>query len=216
MRYRPALGPIIALAVLGGCQESPSFRLRWKLIDRPPADREEEPADEKERLAGVEIKRAIDCSELGINTVRVTTIDDLGQIADQRYFPCYLPRFAERDGADVGGPNLGDGRYAIEVRGVQRDGVEWIASTSVPSDPARRCDPDLDEPVCRPEDIACDCHDLDLPDDTDDWPHTFLLAAPAECIDGVDNDRDGLVDAQEGGCRLDPGRPESDNVGAVQ
>ncbi|MBC8068358.1 MAG: hypothetical protein IAG13_08500, partial [Deltaproteobacteria bacterium] len=47
-------------------------------------------------------------------------------------------------------------------------------------------------------------------------PHTFLLAAPAECIDGVDNDRDGLVDAQEGGCRLDPGRPESDNVGAVQ
>lgn len=217
MRPRLALLSLLALTVLGACQDSPSFRLRWKLVDRAPYDREESDEERDRREAGADVTRAIDCAELGINTVRVTTIDDLGGIVDERYFPCFLPRFADED-ADVGGPHLDDGTYAIEVRGVQRDGKEWVrAVEDLPvGEEEPRCSPSVDETTCARDAISCDCQELTLPDRSDDWPHTFVLDAPTECVDGIDNDRDGLVDAQEAGCLLAPDRPESDNIGSVQ
>jgi hypothetical protein len=210
VRLRPVLGSLsaIVVAVLGACQESPSFRARWDLRPRPNPDVLDDTPDP------FSITRAIDCTALGINAVRMTTIDGIGDIADDRIFPCYLPRFVDSH-ADVGGPHLDPGPYAVELRGVQRNGEPWLSGTPDPHAEVR-CDPRVEEPSCQSVDIACDCAPLDVVDEHTERLKDFVLDAPAECIDGIDNDRDGLVDGQERGCLIEPDRPESENIGTVQ
>src|SRR5574338_1069948 len=75
---RHALGLLAVLAV-SACKEPPSFRVRWHLVDREGAE--------------VDVTRAIDCTELGINAVQITSIDGAGEVADARIYPCFTPRF---------------------------------------------------------------------------------------------------------------------------
>lgn len=209
MSRRHALG-LLAVLALAACKEAPSFRVRWNLVDRDDVV--------------VDVTRAIDCTELGINAVQITSIDGFGEIADARIYPCFTSRFEDPD-ANVGGPTLDPGPYAIEVRGVQRNGEPWLL-------PAKTSDDDTDEdderatcvpredgkdPPCRSIDVACDCIALEVHDEaTEDLGIATLGPAPRECVDGIDNDRDGLVDAQELICQRMPDSFEGNNVSRLQ
>jgi hypothetical protein len=189
------LGPV----GLGACQETPSLRARWSLVDR---DGVSQPAT-----------AALQCTSLGINTVRIRVVDDLGNVADDSYHACFAKGFDDPE-ATVAGPALDAGRYAVEVRGVQRDLEPW--APSVPEDdPLTSCN--LDDVACDPRDIACDCVEFEARDDHTERLVDFAIAAPDECIDGIDNDRDGLLDANDPSCGLGvtPGR-EGNPVSKVQ
>lgn len=190
------LGPV----GLAACQETPSLRTRWSLIDR---DGESQPAT-----------AALQCTSLGINTVRIRIIDEAGDVADDSYHACFAPGFDDPE-ATVAGPALDAGRYAVEVRGVQRDLQPWAPSVPEDDDALTSCN--LDEVACDPRDIACDCVEFEARDDHTKRLTDFVIAAPDECIDGIDNDRDGLLDANDPSCGLDvtPGR-EGNPVSKVQ
>lgn len=200
MSRRHALGLFAVLAV-SACKEPPSFRVRWHLVDREGVE--------------VDVTRAIDCTELGINAVQITSIDGAGEVADARIYPCFTPRFENPD-ASVGGPTLDPGPYAIEVRGVQRNGEPWLLDGV---DDDRVCDPNETGKNfgCNANDVACDCLHVDVVDnETQDLGVAKLLPAPRECVDGIDNDRDGLVDAQELICKREPDSVEGNNVSRLQ
>lgn len=192
---------LIGLAPVGlaACKETPSLRARWSLVDR---EGDTQPAT-----------AALQCTSLGINTVRIRVVDELGEIADDSYHACFARGFADPE-ATVAGPALDAGRYAVELRGVQRDLQPWIPD--VPEDdPLTSCS--LDDVACDPRDIACDCVEFEARDDHTERLTDFVLVAPDECIDGIDNDRDGLLDANDPSCGLGvtPGR-EGNPVSKVQ
>ncbi|HWB77968.1 MAG TPA: hypothetical protein VG755_23550, partial [Nannocystaceae bacterium] len=201
MSRRHALG-LFAVLALSACKEPPSFRVRWHLVDRDGVV--------------VDVTRAIDCTELGINAVQITSIDGFGEVADATIYPCFTSRF-ENPEATVGGPTLDPGPYAIEVRGVQRNGVPWVRDDVADDD--RACDPNEsgDGFGCNATDVACDCLRIDVVDDaTEDLGIAELGPAPRECVDGIDNDRDGLIDAQELICQRQPDSFEGNNVSRLQ
>lgn len=218
VRRRVHLGALLVVG-LAGCQEPPSFRTRWSVIDR-----------EGTKLPAT---AALHCTSLGINTVRVRVFDEAGFFVDDSYHPCFAGGFEDPD-ATVAGPTLDAGTYAIEVRGVQRDLEPWPVALqeSAPGDCEDDIDNDADGPTdkddedcrlatcgigdtkCDPRDIACDCADVDVRDDHTVRLRGFVLDAPDECVDGIDNDRDGLLDANDPSCGLDTlprqeGRPVS-------
>lgn len=69
---------------------------------------------------------------------------------------------------------------------------------------------DSDVFACRPEDLSCDCATVTIKEDTMPVVDGFDLAAPPQCLDGLDNDRDGQVD------ELDPACSVSNIVDAVE
>ncbi|MBL8948556.1 MAG: hypothetical protein JNK45_35620 [Myxococcales bacterium] len=192
---------LIGLAPVGlaACKETPSLRARWSLIDR---EGDSQPAT-----------AALQCTSLGINTVRIRVVDENGNVADDSYHACFARGFDDPE-ATVAGPALDAGRYAVEVRGVQRDLQPWAPNLTA-DDPLTSCN--LDDVACDPRDIACDCVEFEARDDHTERLTDFVLTAPDECIDGIDNDRDGLLDANDPSCGLDvtPGR-EGKPVSKVQ
>jgi hypothetical protein len=62
--------------------------------------------------------------------------------------------------------------------------------------------------------LVCDCRFIDVEEDETIIVDDLVFEPPPECEDGIDNDRDGLVDQRDPGCRL-AGR-ESDDVSTVQ
>ncbi len=203
MPSRFELALLLSALPLAACKEPPSFRVRWSLVDR----------DDKTR----DVTRAIDCSSLGINAVHVTAIDGFGDVAGERIYPCFLDRFEDPD-SDVGGPALPDGPYAIEVRGVQRNGEPWhdgevdLDVSEKELSMGRFCHPAAGMVGCQLADVACSCVTIDVHEGVTpklracpegagsnciDLP---ALDAPFECVDGIDNDQDGLVDAQDPAC----------------
>jgi hypothetical protein len=198
---------VLALLAVAACKDTPSFRVRWHLQSRDDLDADGE-------LDRLDVTRAIDCTSLGINEVQISSIDGNGEIVDARIFPCFTHSFAKPH-ATVGGPALPAGPYAIEVRGVQRNGEPWQIGT--PSEGSPSCDPNAKTIGCTDADVACACRPFDAVDDeTKDFGFVLLGPAPLECIDGIDNDKDGLVDAEELSCTTMPTAPESTNVTRIQ
>lgn len=215
MSRRHALGLLAVLAV-SACKEPPSFRVRWHLQDRFDEVRDRDPDGAPKDPPFFDVTRAIDCTALGINAVQVTSIDGFGEVADARIYPCFTERFEDPD-AQVGGPTLDPGPYAIEVRGVQRNGEPWLRDDIAEDD--RACDPNETGNGfgCNAIDVACDCLRVDVVDQaTEDLGIAKLGPAPRECVDGIDNDRDGLVDAQELICQRMPDSFEGNNVSRLQ
>ena len=190
---------LLLLTGAAGCQEPPSFQARWTLVDRENIERSP--------------TAPLVCTSLGINTVRVRVLDELGNVADESFHACFAEGFEDPD-ATVAGPSLGAGRYSIEVRGVQRDLEPWAVSVPEAA-PLTSCN--LDEVACDPRDIACDCGEFEARDEHTETLVDFVLGAPDECIDGIDNDRDGLLDANDPSCDVGvtPGR-ENNPVSKVQ
>jgi hypothetical protein len=193
-------------AAVVACAEPPSVRARWSLIDR-----------DGEALAATS---PLHCTSLGINTVRMRIFDELGFYIDDSFYACFANGFEDED-ATVAGPALPPGRYAVEIRGVQRNNEPWMPGLEDadldgdPDEPLAECS--VDDPACDPRDIACDCDVLEAREDRTVRLTAFELAAPDECIDGIDNDADGVLDAQDPSCipGIVPG-VEGNPVSAVQ
>lgn len=212
MRTSKSIASAAALLVLGlggGCQEPPSYRLRWD-------------------IDGAVLARPVQCSANGIFDVQVRTVDELGRTVDVRSFPCFGEKFRDPD-AVVPGASLPPGDYAIEVRGVTRNAVVWqddeelarqifdTQATGANYEGGQEfelCRPPLPEGApgrakisegyaCRPEYLACDCAPVTVVEDTIPKVKDFDLASPPQCLDGLDNDGDGLVDGQDPACAGD-------------
>lgn len=203
--FSVAAAALVAVATTG-CEEPPSYRLRWA-------------------VGGKTLSSASDCSDVGILNVRVTTIDLLGRTIARETFPCFGEDF-EDPTATAPGASIEPGPYAIEVRGLSRNDTLWtdeeeldrqIFDASVdgrdyladqryqlcrPTPPPDFPVPDkvADVFACQPEDLSCDCAELTVPEEGLPILDSFNIDAPPECLDGLDNDNDGLVDRKDAAC----------------
>ena len=198
---------VLALAGVTACQETPSYRLRWAIEGREMLD-------------------ATACAESGLFQVRLRAWAGPDQLADERTYPCSSTGLIDPEGT-VGGSALPPGIYAIELRGVDRTGDPWdeAEAPSLEPDAADHpgCTPDADVIECRPSELVCDCQRLVVVSagssasaadaseataveegSTATLPE-FVLVPPQQCIDGIDNDRDGLVDTSDPSCNVDFG-----------
>lgn len=184
---------ILALVGITACQEPPSVRLRWA-------------------IEGKEMIDAVACSESGLLQVRARAYDGSGASNDgfvgERFFPCFPSELEDPEGM-VDGPILPPGEYALELRGVDRMGNPWDEE----EDPtfgedggseSSSCRPGSD--TCRDNELVCDCLPLRVVEEADPVDLLDLvLVPPPECIDGIDNDHDGLVDGNDPACNVDFG-----------
>lgn len=178
-----------ACATMVACNEPPSLRARWSVVDRQGVEQD--------------TTSPLVCTSLGINTVRMRIFDELGFFVDDSFYACFANGFEDPEDT-VAGPALPEGRYAVEIRGVQRNNVPWPVELvdadldGKPDDPLTECA--VEDPACDPRDIACDCAELEARDDHTERLVDFVLVAPDECVDGIDNDRDGVLDSQDPSC----------------
>jgi hypothetical protein len=196
---------VLALAGLAACQEPPSYRLRWAIDGREMLD-------------------ASACSESGLFQMRARVYGAPGVLVDERVYPCFPTALRDPEGT-VGGVALPPGSYAIELRGVDRTGDPWDGEAVASLDPDvpehLGCMREGDAIECRPTELVCACQRLVVTDPrapmadapeatvveegaTVELPE-FDLVAPPECEDGIDNDRDGLVDVNDPSCNVDFG-----------
>lgn len=140
------------------------------------------------------------CSESGLFQVRVRAYAAPATVVDERVFPCFPEALRSEEGT-VGGAALPGGVYSIEVRGIDRTGDPWDEGSS----DASACVPAADAVGCAPTDIACDCQRLEVDDGETVALPEFVLVPPPQCIDGIDNDLDGLVDVSDPSCNVDFG-----------
>lgn len=217
MRSRRHIAAVLALAGIAGglaaCQEPPSYRLRWAIEGRDSLDINA-------------------CAESGLFEMRARVYTDsaieTGILVDERTYPCFPSALRSDDGAVNGSP-LPPGRYAIELRGVDRTGNPWdhealpSLDPDAPEHPGCSVSESADFAVeCRPNELVCDCQRLVITaagstavpadDDTtviEEGQTATLpelrLVPPPECEDGIDNDRDGLVDIADASCNVDFG-----------
>lgn len=122
------------------------------------------------------------CSDVGIFSVRVKIFSGDTEVSTDEY-PCFS--------LGVDGPTLEPGEYTIEVQGLRRSGEPWFDPDVDPEvDP--EVDPDADP-------IAYGSTTVIVSEGALPSAEVVLLA-PLECDDGIDNDRDGVVDGQDPGC----------------
>lgn len=177
MSARPRLA-IASLALVGiaGCAEEPGVELRWAIHDGGGED-------EVAPLVNVQ-----QCAEVGIERFRFDAYalprlpSDLP--SESRSFPCFPSVFGNPD-AFLDGPTLAPGDYEIELIGLRRNGLEWSCGDELAPLPCARTSAELSV-------SASDPGRLDL-----------VVAPPPQCDDGVDNDLDGRVDANDLGCIFD-------------
>jgi hypothetical protein len=181
MRFRARFAAVLALAGASACQEAPSYRLRWAIDGRETLD-------------------AAACSESGLFQVRVRAYEPPSTVVDERVFPCFPEAFRDEDGT-VGGGALPSGLYSIEVRGVDRTGDPWDEVSGDQS----ACVPANAQIGCHPTDVACDCQRIEAEAGETIALPEFVLVPPPQCIDGIDNDLDGLVDVSDPSCNVDFG-----------
>ncbi|PRQ02794.1 hypothetical protein ENSA5_21470 [Enhygromyxa salina] len=118
-----------------------------------------------------------DCSEVGVSKVRVTTKLG-GAVVDVSEYACF-------PGDAVEGPALEPGEYTLEVEGLRRSGEPWEPNEDMPATPR----------------VAHDTATVSVSQGA--LPSVeFVLVAPPECDDGIDNDLDGKVDGKDPGCLL--------------
>lgn len=123
-------------AVLGGCQEDPTFRLRWRVavaMDEATPTQIEEGSEVEgcpDDHVCPTLTNSFLCSNVGIRRTQITVFDDFGGEASRDY-PCFSPGF-EDPGRWVGGLALGPGTWDSRLVGLAGDGSTW-------------CDPDLEQ-----------------------------------------------------------------------
>lgn len=204
MRFTTVVAATTCLfgGLIGGCQADPSYRLRWEIETWP------QPGP---RLA---VTAATICSKAGIFDVRARTFDLLGQLVDERGFACYAEGFGDPTTV-VDGPALPPGEYLIELRGLTRSAQGFVVPVldgpdlgGLPgdgeSDGSEIDDPrapacTFDAPTCSSA-IACDCKVITVEEEVTVAVTDFVIDQPPQCIDGIDNDRDGAVDRQDPAC----------------
>lgn len=187
------LAGALALAGLAACQEPPSYRLRWAIEGHDRLD-------------------ASACAASGLFQVRVRAFAPPAVLADERVFPCFPSELRDDEGT-VDGAVLPAGIYSLEVRGVDRTGDPWGELTG----DSTSCLPEGSFIGCDPTDLVCDCQRFVAEDGATVELPELVLVPPPECDDGIDNDRDGLVDINDPSCNVDFGDgTESVPVGVTQ
>lgn len=201
----------LALLVAGACGYTPAFEARWSV------DRSARTDFLGEALAP--LVRSEQCSRVGLKHVELLTYADrvdgrrLIAISDA---PCFPGDFVDPQ-ATFGGPELADGDYVIALRGVQNhpDRSPWIGTAPLPAectgaglhDPLR-CQPcNAEGTACLPGFDACTCGRVTVRAADDTPVVEFVLPAPPECGDGIDNDADGRTDVHDEGCTVTPTCP---------
>ncbi len=181
------IAAILALGALAGCRETPSYQLRWSIDGRG------EPSD-------------INCAESGLFQVRARVYGTGNLPVDERIYPCAADSLLDAEGM-VGGSPLVTGEYTVELRGLDRAGDVWVTDTPDTIDEdTSSCRLNGDPIACGPADLVCDCKTLSVTnEETTATLPEFVLVPPPECIDGIDNDADGLVDASDASCDVDAG-----------
>lgn len=177
MLARPRLA-IASLALVGiaGCADEPGVELRWTIHD-------DAAGDEVAPLVSVQ-----QCAEVGIERFRLDAYalprlpSDLP--AESISFPCF-PRVFGNPDAFLDGPTLAPGDYELELIGLRRNGLEWSCGDELVPLPCARSSGELSVSA------------------SDPGRAEFVVAPPPQCDDGVDNDRDGRVDANDLGCIFD-------------
>ena len=122
---------------------------------------------------GKPLASARDCSRRGVDMIRITAYDQSGQKKGAQVVRCFP---AERRG-----PELDPGTYDIQVEAIRFDGRTFL-------------DPETDQQLVMAWVRGVEVEEGEVTDISVD-----LVSAPA-CMDGVDNDADGLADFSDPGC----------------
>jgi hypothetical protein len=176
-------GAALALGV-SGCGEPPAYEVRWKLVDE---------AGLADPDAAAELSSVKQCADVGVSRVRVTTRRSDNTVADRQEYPCFPSAFAGGGAVEV--PALPAGEYKVEVAGLRRIGEPWDCVDD-------EATPEVEACVAFAE-ASVTVAEGSLP------TVEVVLLQPPECDDGIDNDRDGLVDGRDPACLIDPTGPES-------
>lgn len=220
---RSRLLPLLALAAAAGCTEDPSFRLRWQLG--------------RTAESFTELTSVAQCTELGISRVRVTTETNAQppKLVDEREFACFPGEFADPE-FFAPGPEVGPGEYLVTVLAIGHRGVPYReppvpeASTGdgTTGDAGETTgestgstgettgettgEPEPERPI-----IAFARQEVTVRETGENrrLPE-FQIVGPAECDDGVDNDRDGAADLADPSCRGSEAGSEFGDLASAQ
>ncbi len=122
---------------------------------------------------GQQVSTAEDCSRRGVDLVRITAYDQAGAKKGSQVVRCYP--------ASRKGPELDPGTYDLQVEGIRFDGNPFFH-------------PGTDQQLVMAWVRGLQIEKGGVTDLSVD------LAAAPECMDGVDNDADGLADSTDPGC----------------
>jgi hypothetical protein len=176
MPNRPAAswaGAALALAFATGCDEPPSYTVRWTLVDEAQLDHPDPPP----------LNSVKQCAEVGVSKVRVTTKQADDTVVDQREYSCFPGAFERGDPVAV--PTLPAGEYTVTIEGLRRTGEPWDCAA--------------ESETC----VALAESSVTIVEDSDDLPTVeVVLLQPPQCDDGIDNDLDGRVDGKDPACIL--------------
>lgn len=211
---RARLAPVLLLALTGGCSEDPSFSVRWRLHPYT----ETEPTDAKPLIS------VDQCTELGISQIRVTTRNAVGDVVDEREFPCF-PRGFDDEDAVAPGPAVGPGTYSVILTALGRRGIPFCndpeeggtgddgtTDTGTTTDTGGTDD----VPACK-EVVASDAKEVVVRETGENTRHDdFIIVGVPQCRDGVDNDRDGYSDLADPSCKGDRDGSEVGEGAGVQ
>ncbi|MGB1701261.1 MAG: hypothetical protein ACPHRO_14990, partial [Nannocystaceae bacterium] len=162
------------------CQGDPSFTLRWEL-DRAT-----------DEASPIPIITAQQCSATGVAYVRTRVVSQTsGDVVGTKTFPCFTSPMEDPTRL-LAGPSLDvSGPHVIELWALDRARKEWAIQA--------QSDPNI------PEGVGFTFLEVNLDgENTVEISAPIAITAPPECVDGVDNDIDGLVDRFDSACLLDP------------
>lgn len=196
----------LALLVASGCGVTPAFEARWSLDRGARAD-----------FAGelpVPLADAEQCSRAGLRHLELLTYDtstEARTLVSLQGAPCFPGGFEDPE-TTFGGPALADGDYVVVLRGVQNHPQRspWVTTVPLPPecagaglDDPSRCQPcNAEATACLPGFDVCTCRSVTVRA-ADEAPIVdFVLSAPPECSDGIDNDGDGRTDADDESCEV--------------
>ncbi|NVB37543.1 hypothetical protein G6O69_06845 [Pseudenhygromyxa sp. WMMC2535] len=190
LRRLPALACLTCLAGAAACAEEASVRFSWRVAtdEAALADPDSVPP----------LQSVTQCAEVGLGTIEISAIAADGSVEKVSRFACFPSPFA--DGDSVEGPVLEPGEYTFELTALRRSGLEWTCDEE--DEEAGAC---VGRASAGPTLVS-----VGLQPSVE-----FVLLAPPECDDGVDNDGDGRVDSKDRSCQSDPTGPEDGDIGTV-
>lgn len=209
-------GLVLAALVASGCQEAPSYAVRWRIAPRLGEELPPNPEPQDEEMTNPSV-----CARSGVSQVEVWVIDEsrpggfAEKVVDAFRRPCFPERF-RRSGGAVRGATLSPGDYTMIVAGARANNAAWGPCAAGDGDPS--CEGSSIQSYLEAADDAglslcndgecdaaldtCDCADFTVVADRVVRIPDFVLPAPPDCEDGIDGDEDGLVDALDPGCQL--------------
>jgi hypothetical protein len=145
-----ALGVVVALAGLGGCNDDGAYQVSWGF-----------------GVAAVAEAAAAGCGAHGVDAIGISASDGHGN-SDSTEIVCTAGQITRSVKAGTWQVTA----VALDVRGAQISSIPNATGTAVVEDGKT----------------------------TVTTPQTLVLTPPSECSDGVDNDGDGRIDADDPDC----------------